>query len=289
MTQLQELSQSLSAAVDGVKASIVSVGGKGSRSSGFVWRPGLVVTADEALAEDGAIEVRLPGGEAVGARLAGRDPTTDVAVLRIDRMDLPACRLAALTPVAGALAIAVGASGGAPVASLGIVSAASGPWRSMRGGEIDQRIDLDVSLRGSCEGGVVLDASGQAFGMAVLGPRKRALVIPTATIERVAAKLETHGRIGRGYLGLGLHPVAVDGADGKGAIVLSVDPKGPAAQAGMHQGDVIVAWNGEPVRRIQQVLRTLGPDSIGTKLALTVRRAGKTEQIALEIGERPAA
>ena len=124
--------------------------------------------------------------------------------------------------------------------------------------------------------------------MAVFGPRRRVLVIPAATIERVADKLASHGRP-RGYLGLGLQPVALTGADGMGAMVMSVDPKGPGASAGVHQGDVIVAFNGEPIRRVQSLLRALGPDRVGQTVTLDLRRAGETKQLSLTIGERPAA
>ena len=113
------------------------------------------------------------------------------------------------------------------------------------------------------------------------------LVIPTATIERVAARLETHGRIARGYLGLGLQPVAVDGGDGSGAMVMSVDPKGPGALAGVHQGDIIITWNGEPIRHLRSVLRALGADSVGRQVTLGLRRAGESRQVSLTIGERP--
>ena len=168
------------------------------------------------MAEEGEFAVTVPGGNSAPAQLVGRDPTTDVALLRIDRSDLQPLPLAATSLAVGALAIAVGSDDGAPIAALGVVSRAGGPWRSLRGGEIDARIELDLRLRRSAEGGVALDASGAAFGMAVFGPRRRVLVIPAATIERVAAKLASDGRIPRGYLGLGLHPVALTGGDGAG-------------------------------------------------------------------------
>ena len=282
----------LSAALAGLVAkaapSIVSVRSHRSQSSGFAWRPGLVVTADEALSEEGEFAVTVPGGDSLLAQLVGRDPTTDVALLRIDRSDLPPLPLTATSPAVGALAVAVGSDDGAPIAALGVVSREGGPWCSLRGGEIDARIELDLRLRRRAEGGVALDASGSAFGMAVFGPRRRVLVIPAATIERVAAKLASDGRIPRGYLGLGLHPVALTGG-GAGAMVMSVDPKGPGAAAGVHQGDVIVALNGEPIRHVHSLLRALGPDRVGQTVTLDLRRAGETRQLSLTIGERPAA
>ena len=165
------------------------------------------------MSEEGEFAVTLPGGEIVGAQLAGRDPTTDVALLRVDRGDLQPVLLEALPVAVGSVAMAVGAEDGTPTIAVVVVSRAAGPWRSLRGGEIDARIELDLRLRRSAEGGLALNAAGQAIGMAVFGPRRRVLVIPSATIERVAAKLENYGRIARGYIGLGLHPVAIEGGE----------------------------------------------------------------------------
>ena len=259
-----------------------------SRSSGFVWRPGLIVTADAALSEEGELAVTLAGGDTVAAQLVGRDPTTDVALLRVERPDLEPVALVAPPVAVGTLAIAVGAEHGAPTAALGLVSRAAGPWRSLRGGEIDARIELDVRLRRRAEGGLALDAAGRTIGMAVFGPRRRVLVIPSATIERVAARLESHGRIARGYLGLGLQLVAMEDG-GSGAMVMSVDPQGPGAAAGFYQGDIVVAWNGAPIRHVQSLLHALGPDSIGQTVTVGLRRAGETKQVPLTIAERPAA
>jgi S1-C subfamily serine protease len=158
----------------------------------------------------------------------------------------------------------------------------------MRGGEIDARIELDARLRRAAEGGLALNAAGQAFGMTVFGPRRRVLVIPAVTLGRVAARLETHGRIVRGYLGLGLQPVSVEGG-GSGVIVMSVDPKGPGAAAEIHQGDVLVTWDGKPIGGLQPLLRSLGPDSVGKLLVLELRRGGQLRQTKLQIGERPPA
>ena len=241
------------------------------------------------MADEGDVEVELPGGDTVSATVAGRDPTTDIALLRIDRTDLTPAALHMIELAAGAVAVVVGAEDGEPTAALGVVSRAGGPWRSMRGGEIDARLELAIPLRRRAEGGLALDAAGRAFGMAVFGPRRRVLVIPTATIERVAAKLESHGRIARGYLGLGLQPVAVEGGEGSGAMVMSVDPKGPGALAGVHQGDVIVAWNGEPIRHLQSVLRSWARTASAGRSRSGCAVQARLRQVPLTIGERPAA
>jgi len=253
-----------------------------------LWRPGLIVTAEDALPDEGDVTVTFAGNEGVAATIAGRDPTTAIALLRLEAAGGAAVSPTPAPAAIGALALVVGAEHGAPTAALGIVARATGAWRSMRGGEIDARIELDVSLRRSAEGGLVVDAAGDVVGMAVFGPRRRVLVIPTATIERVAQTLDRHGRIARGYLGLGLHAVTLDGAGDAGAMVLSVDPRGPGAAAGMLQGDIIVAWNGDQVRHPRSLLRSLGPASVGKIATLGVRRAGETREMKLTIGERPA-
>src|SRR5262249_13104440 len=126
-------------------------------------------------------------------------------------------------------------------------------------------------------------------GMAAFGPRRRILVIPAATIERVAAKLASGGRIARGYLGLGLHPVAIGESGETGAMVVSVDPRGPGAAAGVDQGGIILAWDGQATRAMPQLMRALGPDSVGQTVTLALRRAGETKQVSLTVAERPQA
>jgi S1-C subfamily serine protease len=189
----------------------------------------------------------------------------------------------------GAFALAVGAFDGLPTAAAGVVALSGGPWQSMRGGDIAHRLALDVKLRRDAEGGLAVTADGRAFGMVVFGPRRRVLVIPAETIATVAASLEKNGRVARGYLGLGLHPVSVEADGGSGAMVMSVDPKGPGAAAGIHQGDVLVSWDGQAVKRLHALVRALGPKSVGRTLTLDVRRGGAIHQAKLQIGERPPA
>lgn len=284
-TPLTSLSSALADVVARIAPSVVSVHSHRSRSTGFVWKPGLIVTADEALADEGDVQIVLPDGSTTAATIVGRDHTTDIALLRAEITIAPV-KLATTVPALGTLSVVVATNRDAQNAALGIVSVSGKSWRSLRGGEIDARIELDVRLRPSQEGGLALDASGEAFGMAVLGPR-RVLVIPTATIERVAAQLETRGRIARGYLGLGLQPLRLD--DGIGAMVMNVDKAGPAATAGIRQGDVIVAVNDQKLSGVRALLRTLGPASVGQVIDVAIRRGGEPASFKVTIGERPEA
>jgi len=285
LTALASFSSALTATVAQAAPSLVSVHSHRSRASGFVWKPGLVITADEALADEGEIAVLSADGTQKAATIVGRDHTTDVALLRVDGGAATPANLATDVPALGALAIITAADHGTPIAALAMISKSAERWRSLRGGEIDARIELDTRLRRSSEGGLVLNAAGQAIGMAVSGPR-RTLVIPTATIQRVAGRLETHGRIARGYLGVGLQPVKLD--EGIGAMVMSVDKNGPAAAAGLRQGDVITAVSNEPISGVRALMRKLGPDSVGTRVEVAGLRGGEPIRFSLTIGERPA-
>ena len=157
----------------------------------------------------------------------------------------------------------------------------------MRGGLIDRRIGLSGGLDGRFEGAAALDAEGALIGLVLFGPRRRALVIPAETIDRVAPVLAEKGRVARGYLGAGLHPVRHVGLHG--AMVMSLDEDGPAKQAGLFIGDVITAWNGEVVRGPRELIRRLGPDSVGQTVTLSLVRGGAEEKATLTVGERPAA
>jgi S1-C subfamily serine protease len=284
---LQHLSEGLTDIVTRAAPSVVAVHSPRSRSSGFFWRPGLIVTADEALDDEGSVSIALPGGEIAPASVVGRDSTTDVALLRVDGTNPPSVTLEPASPAAGALVFAVGSQQGASIAAFGAVSFVDGAWRSFRGGKIDARIELDLSLRRAAEGGLALDASGRPFGMVVFGPRRQVLVIPAATIERVAATLETHGKVARGYLGLGLQPTKLDGDEGLGVMVMSVDPHGPGAAAGVRQGDVIIKWNDQKIQGMRVLLRALGPDVVGSTIQLALRRGGEPVEARLTVRERP--
>jgi S1-C subfamily serine protease len=265
--------------VERAASSIVTVhGGRRWGSSGIHWRPGVIVTAEEALEHDENINLTLPGGRQVEALLAGRDPTTDVAVLRFQPDGLPAVTTVDTQPRAGQVVLAVGSHEGGPLAAFGIVAFSGGAWRSVRGGTIDSLIRLDLALSLAAEGGALVDVHGQLFGMTVLGPRRRALAIPSTTIDRCVDQLLARGHVYRGYLGASLRPVKhrhePNGSQstdaGRGVLVVSLDPKGPSARAGVLVGDIVTAWSGKPINRVREVLQLLGVESVESIVELVL-------------------
>jgi S1-C subfamily serine protease len=257
----------------------------------------VVVTAEERLERDEDIRLTLPGGRQVEATLTGRDPTTDVAVLRFQAGGLPAVSGEHSPLRAGNIVVAVGNHEGGAVAAFGIVAFAGGPWHSARGGTIDSFVRLDLALSPAAEGGSLVDAAGRIAGMVVHGPRRRALAIPGLTIDRAVDQLLARGQVFRGYVGAGLQAMR-HGREGagtqsdpsraaRGILVVSIDPAGPGARAGLLVGDIITSWNGKPIERVREVMRLLGSDSIGSKVALGLIRAGSAAALELVIGERP--
>jgi S1-C subfamily serine protease len=285
--------------VERTGSSIVAVhgGGRGS-SSGIHWRSGVIVTAEEVLERDEDVKITLPSGRLVEASLAGRDPSTDVAVLRFQSDGLPAASTADAAPLRpGHVVLAVGNHEGAPIAGLGVVATVGGPWHSLRGGTIDNLIRVDLVLSRAAEGGALIDAQGRVVGMAVLGPRRRVLAIPTSTIDRVVDQLLAKGHVFRGYLGAGLQPLrrgrpshyTQPAGSGRGVLVVSIDPDGPAARAGLLVGDIVMTWNAKPIDRVRDVMHLLGVDSVGATVDLQLIRGGAPTTLKVALGERPVA
>ncbi|WP_165838957.1 S1C family serine protease [Roseicella frigidaeris] len=286
---LAALSDRLAQLVAEGAARVVAVHGRDGRArSGLLWSDGLVVTAEEALERDDELAVTLANGRVIPASLAGRDPGTDVALLRAETgavaplVPAPPAALAA-----GHLLLALGRGEHGPTAAYGLASVVAGPWRSMRGGRLDRRIELGLKLDPVAEGGAVLDHAGRLVGMAVPGPRRRALAIPAETIARAVEQLRTRGRVARGYLGLAMQPVQLD--ERRGLIVVGVDPRSPAGEAGILIGDVLAAWDGDPLGSVREMLVRLDPDSVGRQVTLDLVRAGQPHRLQVRIGERAAA
>jgi len=282
------LSNELAALAERAGPGVVAVHGRPRiPSSGILWRSGVVVTADHALRREEELRVTLPDGSTVAAELAGRDPSTDLAVLRL-QAKAPEWGMQA-TPACGHLVLAVGRSADTGInAAMGVVSSVSGPWHTWRGGKVDQFLRLDVGLYPGSSGGAVVDAQGRLLGLATSGLSRTSIIaVPSITIARVVDELLDKGHVARGYLGVGLQPITLAEPHKGGLIVLSVEPDGPSAQAGLVLGDIVVAVDGKSIPRIEDLQEALGAGSASKRLKVALLRGGQPLDLTITIGERP--
>ena len=293
---LVQFSNALASRAELANSAVVAIRlAHGRHITGMAWASDIVVASEQSLPRQDEFELVAPGGSVVSAKIAGRDPSTNIAILRL-AAPIVSPPIAAGEARTGAIALAIGADGaGGASARLGLVNLAGAEWHSGRGGLIDRRIVLDLRLASREEGGPVLDAAGSCLGMSTFGPRGQVIAIPTATIARVVPQLIRDGRIARGWLGVALQAVAVPGAlretagQSSGLMVMSVVEGGPAAQAGIVAGDIILSVDGTPAHRFRKIARHFGSDSIGRKSDLRVIRSGAVITVQTTIAERNAA
>lgn len=291
---LASLCAELAARVKSAKNAVAAVHLSETRHvSGFVWRPDVVVTSEQTLPKESGFEVRIDG-QSVSGQVAGRDPGTNVALLKLEKT-VAEHRLVPASVETGALLILIGADGeGRPSARLGLANYVGGEWNTTHGGRIENRVVLDVALGRGEEGGPVLDAAGGFVGMSTRGPRRQVLAIPHVTIDRIAPVLLRDGRIPRGWIGFALQPVAVpDGlretaGQRSGLMVMSVAENGPARRAGVVPGDIVLAVDGVPARRWGRISAGLGAERLGKEVPLRLIRNGTIVSQSVTIAERPA-
>ena len=292
MTSLKTFSNELAELVRRVTPAVVGIRSGGNLlCSGVIWRDGVVVTSEQALGRDETLTVPLDGGTESAATVTGRDPTTNTAVLRIDKTGPAATLGDAATVATGHIALAVGRHrSGEVLSALGTVALAGESWRSMAGGLIDRLIRLDLRPSREIEGAPVFDVDGRLFGMIAAGPRRTVLVIPASTVTCAVDQLQTKGRITRGYLGVGVQATRLPEAQKRrGLLVTSIAADGPAARAGLTVGDVLLNLDDKDVRTRYDLLWLLGSDTVGRQVLAKGLRGGAPFEWRIEVGERPAA
>lgn len=299
MSSLQELSNSLADTVEQAGTAVVAVNaGTRFSPSGIHWRQGIIVTSDESLPRYDEITVTLADGRSVTATHLGHDSSTDVAVFQIETVETPVAKIGDATSLkVGHLVLGIARSyEGDLQAALGAVSVVSGAWQSITGGNIDQFIRPDMTLYPGFAGGALVDAAGYVVGMNTSGKRGTALTIPAATVNRVVDQLLARGHIARGYLGLGMQPVrlpnnliaALNLPAPTGVIVVNVESEGPADNAGVLLGDVLVKFDGMTVSDTGDVMALLNSsDRVGKTVPVQLVRGGVLVEIEIAIGERP--
>lgn len=238
-----------------------------------------------------------PDGSTLAAEVVGRDPGTDLAALRVKGLGIPvASREDHLVANPGSIILAVGRTKDSAVAAFGVISNLSGPSQTWRGGRLDQVVRLDLSLHPAGAGGAVVGASGKLLGIATPAlSRVSVFAIPMSTVARVTESLLAHGRVPRGYLGVGLQPIAIpehltskfklEGSTG--LIAITVDNDGPAGRAGMSIGDVLLELGGRTTHRTKNVQEVLSSEPVGKKIVARVLRGGNPVDLEITIAERP--
>ncbi len=291
-TLLQQLSEDLAAHVAAASRYTVRVEGRRRLpGTGIVWSPdGVIITAHHVVTRDENLRVGLPDGTIVPAALVGRDPGTDIAVLRAETGNLAVPQWAD-DVAAGQLVLALGRPGQTVHAALGVITATGGDWRTAAGGHVDRYIQPDVVMYPGFSGGPLVDAAGAVAGMntsALL--RGNSVTLPAQTLRRAVETLLEHGRIRRGYLGVGLQPVRLPArlvdqlGQETGLLIMSVEPGSPAESGGLLLGDTIVAIDDEPVRHIDELHAQLSEQRIGTAVAVRIVRGGEVRTVTVTVG-----
>jgi len=290
---LSGLSEALVERARGAKSLVAGITVRGrSMRSGTLWRKDVVVGSEQSLPDIDQAEVTLSDGVSSTARLAGRDPGTNVVVFKLEGTLEPP-PLSAPEPRLGALALAFGADSGGLSMRLGTINSVGPAWYSRAGGRIDRRIALDMTLADREEGGPVLDAAGGGLlGISTTGPRRQVLVIPRVTVDQVLDPLLSKGRVDRGWLGLALQPVLVpealqaEAGQRRGLMIMRVASDGPAAKAGTLVGDILVTIDGKGVSRPSMVTEHLGAESVGRSVEMRLIRACKVIALSATVAAR---
>jgi S1-C subfamily serine protease len=297
-SDLTSFSDQLADAVQTAGAGTVRVQARrGPAASGVVLAADLILTADHVIdqSREDQIRVGLPDGSEAAATLVGRDPATDIAVLRIANATLTPAHAAEGAPRTGALALVVARPGAQPNASLGLVTGLAGPARTRRGGMLESFIQVDAVLYPGFSGGPLVDTQGHVLGMITsgLGFGGPAVAIPWSLAQQTAQTIGQHGKVPRGFLGIGSQPVALSpaakelaGGQERGLLVVQIAENGPAAQGGVLQGDILIRLDGANVTSADDLQGMLGTNRVGSTVTASVVRGGELKDVSLTVGSR---
>lgn len=296
MSTLTEFSEGLSSAVEKAGGSTILVDArKRYPASGIAYAEDLILTADHVVTREENIKVTLPDGKNLGVTIAGRDPGSDLAVLRLAEKALTPAKTSDTVKI-GQLVLALGRPNTEGMqASWGIVTSINGPTRTFRGGMLDEYIRTETTPYPGFSGGPLINTEGEVLGLNTSGlTRGSSLTIPVKVAWQVAEALEKHGSVKRGYLGVRTQPVEIPEASRQalnreqdhGLLVLWLEDGGPAAKGGLLVGDILVAVSGQAVSDPDDLFSVLSSDAVGKAVPVEILRGGRPETIQVTIGER---
>jgi serine protease DegQ len=293
---LAALSDGMADAVENIAASVVKVNGRRRRSgSGVVFAHNKVLTASHVLEREEDLSVETADGRTLTARFAGRDHSTDLAVLDVEDLDVEPATAAEGEARVGQISLAVGSHsrGEGPRATLGVISAVGGPIRTRRGPRLERYIQTDATPYPGFSGGPLIDARGNVLGILVSGwGRGAAFAIPADLAWRTAGTLSERGSVKRGYLGILSQPVRLP--DGQslgltqrgGLLVVGVEDGSPAGRGGLIVGDILATLDGQPVEDTDDLLVLLAGDRVGRPVPVRLVRGGELAEVEITVGER---
>jgi S1-C subfamily serine protease len=293
---LEALSTAIADGVESASRAVVRVDGRRRISAtGIAWgEEGLILTANHVVKREEGVRVGFESGETLHAEVLGRDPTTDLALLKVDTKieDLPRWADSDSLRV-GHIVLALGRPGANIQATLGVTSAVGSPWRTPTGGELKRYIQTDVVMYPGFSGGPLINAGGEYVGLNSSAlVRGVSITIPNESLFLVAQDLVNYGQVRRGYLGVSLQIVklseslATELGQKTGLLIAGIEPSSPAARGGLYQGDILVATSESPLRHMDDLFVQLRGENIGSNMAFRVVRAGQLHNVEVEIVER---
>jgi len=293
---LTDFSNGLTSAVEKAGASTILVDArKRYPASGIAYAEDLILTADHVVTRDEDIKVLLPDGKSLNATIAGRDPGSDLALLKLAEKVLTPAKTSSDVKV-GQLVMALGRPNNAGMqASWGIVTAIAGPARTHRGGLLDEYISTETTPYPGFSGGPLVNTEGEVLGLNTSGlSRGSSLTIPVKVAWRIAEALAKYGSVKRGYLGVRTQPVEIPEASRKalkreqanGLLVLWLEEGGPAEKGNLLVGDILVAVGDQHVADPDDLFAALNNDTVGKSISVEVLRGGKPETLKVTVGER---
>lgn len=292
---IEKLSEELEEIIERTSQSIVLVQGRRFPSSGIVWQKDLVITADHTLPRVDELQIRTSLGKVIAATVAGRDPSTDIALLKTTVDLQPVERAAPDQLRTGQLVVTLGrANGGRLLAMLTMISGTDGVYRNWRGGTLDQFIRLDIGPFPGFSGSALLLANGKIAGMNTsVFSRHFGLTVPASNIERIAQRLSSKGYIGKPYFGLMMHPIRLsekmqqESGVEIGLLVVGTEKLSPAEEAGLLVGDILVRFHEKNINSMEEIHDFLTEESVGKDVKLSIIRGGKVQDLQIKVGERP--
>lgn len=294
---LVELSEALAEAAERAGQATVLVNARRRLpASGIVYAADLVLTADHVVEREEEISVMLFDGTEIQATIAGRDPASDLALLRLAQPVSVVAQPAAKPARVGQMTLTLGRPSPEGLeASFGIVSSLGGPVRTPRGGLLDRYFRTEATSYPGFSGGPTIAADGTILGLNTSGlARGTAITIPADLAWKIAAALAAHGHIQHGYIGIRSQPVEITAAQqgalkreqASGLLIVGLEDDGPAAQGGLLVGDILVGLAGKPVADQDSLFASLNGELIGQTAAVEVLRGGVPTLVSVVIGER---